>query len=96
MGADMDVLSLKWRLAWARVLLWIASVGREAEPTPEVHWYLADLHFRLCDAYERVGKRKLAREHKAIANRHAAKGPPPDLPPAVAMAMAADPPDDAA
>ncbi|HEV7766038.1 MAG TPA: hypothetical protein VGQ76_13620 [Thermoanaerobaculia bacterium] len=89
------VVRLHWQLAWSRVLLWIASFGRPVTPTPEVHFYLADLHFQLAFAYEALGRAMKARRHRAIANQHAAAGPPADLPPAVAVAMPV-PPDDAA
>ena len=69
-------------------LIWVARAGREAELTPEVHLYLADLHYRFAFEFEAAGKKKLARRHRVIADQHAVAGPPPDLPPAVAMAMA--------
>jgi hypothetical protein len=79
-------------------LLWIASFGRPVVPTPEVHFYLADLHFQLAFEYDAMRDAAKARHHRAIANQHAAAGPPADLPPAVALAMPVpvDPPDDAA
>lgn len=80
-------LGLHWQLAWARVLLWIASSGRDVEPTPEVHLYLADLHFRLADTYDAAGRTRLASKHRVCANKHAVQGPAPELPPAAAMAM---------
>lgn len=92
------VVSLQWQLAWSRALLWIASFGRPVTPTPEVHYYLADLHFQLASAYDALRQPEKAQRHRAIANKHAAAGPPADLPPAVAVAMPVplDPPDDAA
>jgi hypothetical protein len=89
------VIHLHWQLGWSRVLLWIASFGRPVEPTPEVHYYLADLHFQLASQYDALGRTVKARHHRDIANQHAAAGPPGDLPPAVAVAMPV-PPDDAA
>ena len=84
----LSILRLRARLVWVRVFLWIASAGRSVEVKPEVHLYLADVHFRLASEYDSIGRRMKARRHRAIANRHAELGPPPDLPPAVAVAMA--------
>ena len=72
----------------ARVFLWFASLGRAVEPTPEVHLYLADLHFRLAAAYEAAGRLTSARRHRDLANQHASMAPPPPPRPPAAMAMA--------
>lgn len=79
---------LRLELGWAHALLWVAGAGRTGEAKPEVHLYLADVHFRLAAEFDAVGKRSAAKRHRRIANTHAAAGPPPDLPPAAAMAMA--------
>jgi hypothetical protein len=84
----LERIELRWKLAWIRVLLWTARVGRPAEMRPEVHLYLADLYFRLAASYEDSGRLRLAKRYRKVANKHAVNGPPPDLPPAVAMAMA--------
>ncbi len=69
------------------MLSWIATFGRSGELTPEVHWYLADLHFRLASEYKAIHHHVAARRHRKIANEHAAAGPPPEPRPAAAMAM---------
>jgi hypothetical protein len=80
-------LRLFWELAWTHVILWIARADRNIELKPEVHLYLADVHFRLAAHCDAAGKHTEGARHRHIANRHAALGPPPDLPPAVAIAM---------
>jgi hypothetical protein len=82
-----EILRLQWQLACARVLVWIATATSASEPTPQVHWYLADLHFKLADEYEKSRRRKAARRHRRIANEHAIAGPPPEPRPAAALAM---------
>jgi len=80
-------VNLYWQLGWARVLLWVAGAGRTGEATPQVHMYLANLHFELADEHEAAGRWKTARGHRRIANQHAAAGPPPEPRPTAAMAM---------
>ena len=81
------VLQLRWQLAWAVVLLWVAGAGRTGEAKPEVHLYLADLHYRLADAYRSAGRLQAAAREERLANKHAENGPPPEPRPAAAMAM---------
>jgi len=83
------VVRLHWQLAWARVLLWLATASSTGEATPEVHLYLADLHLKLAAAYDSAGWRTGARRHRRIAEQHRLLGIPPPTPrPAVALAMA--------
>jgi hypothetical protein len=83
----MKRVRLFWELGWAHILLWVAGVDRTNEATPQVHLYLADLHFRLAAEYERLRRRQQALRHRQIANSHAASGPEPEPPRAAAMAM---------
>lgn len=84
----LPILRLRSELAFAKMMLWLASFGRDVELKPETHLSLADVHFRLAAAYERARKWKLAKRHRIIANRHAVAGPPDPHPPkAAAMAM---------
>ena len=53
-------------LVSARVLVWIARFGREAELTREAHLYFADRYHRLSDVHR-------AHNHVAKANRLEAK-----------------------
>jgi hypothetical protein len=78
---------LFWELGWAHVLLWVAGAGSRGEATPQVHLYLADVHFRLASEYERLRQPQRVRHHREIANRHALAGPEPEPPKAAAMAM---------
>jgi hypothetical protein len=78
---------LFWELGWAHVLLWIAGAGSRSEATPQVHLYLADVHFRLAAEYDRLRQPRRARSHRDVANRHAIAGPEPEPPKAAAMAM---------
>jgi hypothetical protein len=83
----MKRVRLLWELGWAHILLWVAGVNRTNEATPQVHLYLADLHFRLADEYERLHRRRLALRHRQMANSYAASGAEPEPPRAAAMAM---------
>lgn len=95
LGANLDEASssvmtrarLFWELGWAQLLLWVAGAGTRTNATPEVHLYLADLHFRLAAEYDRLRQPQKARRHRDIANRHAVEGPQPEPPKAAAMAM---------
>src|SRR5260370_21075593 len=79
---------LRYDLAWAKLLLWVAGAGVVGEPKPEVHAYLATLYYELADEHERRGHAEHARRLRLIARDHGVVGPPPELPPAVAMRMA--------
>jgi hypothetical protein len=86
------IVQLHWQLAWARVLLRAAMTGQGAEAQPEVHWYLAHLHFKLSDEYLGLGWSEAARRQEQIAIGHVVAGTPtPEPPPepryAAAMAM---------
>ena len=83
----MTRIRLYWELAWAHVLLWVAGADSRAEATPQVHLYLADVHFRLAAEYERLKQPERARQHRDVANRHAILAPAPEPPSAAAMAM---------
>ena len=75
-----DVLS-------ARLLVWVASVGRDGELTPEAHFYFFDRYRRLAEYHRargRVGKADRL-QAKADEHYHASGGDGP--PYAAAMAM---------
>jgi hypothetical protein len=72
----------------ARVLVWIASVGKDAELTREAHIYFFDRYSRLADCYRKRGRWRKADEFKAKAEQHYRSGGGVDGPPyAAAMAM---------
>jgi hypothetical protein len=82
-GRD-SVWTLKADLLSARLLVWIASVGRDADLTADAHAYFHDRYSRLARCLRRRGRLRAAREAEANARRHR----PPDGPPhAAAMAM---------
>ena len=81
-----------WALAadlWsAKVLVWIASVGREAELTPAAHSYLFDRYRRLAHYHRTHGRPAKGRRLQAKADEHYVPGVGTDGPPyAAAMAM---------
>jgi hypothetical protein len=103
--------SLSLDLWSAKVLIWVASVGRDAELTPDAHRYLFDRYQRLARCHQARGRMAKARRLQAKADEHyiafGGDGPPY----AAAMAMPRprpsvwtdavarrrlDPPDDAA
>jgi hypothetical protein len=80
----------------AKVLVWVASVGRDAELTPEAHTYFFDRYRRLAHYHRTHGRARLAKraetradEHyRAAGGIHGPAGGRPDGPPyAAAMAM---------
>ena len=78
---SVDVLS-------AKILVWVASVGREAELTPEAHLYFFDRYRRLAEYHRQRGRLNRARVLQAKADEHWRPGGGNDGPPqAAAMAM---------
>ena len=55
--------SLAWDLVSAHVLVWLASIGKSCELTPEGHWYLFDRYHRLATYHRQRG-------HLIKANRY--------------------------
>jgi hypothetical protein len=103
--------SLSLDLWSAKVLIWLASVGRDAELTPEAHRFLFDRYQRLARCQEARGRRAKARRLQAKADQHYIPGRDDGPPYAAAVAMPRprpsvwtdavarrrlDPPDDAA
>ena len=110
-GSTDSISRLRFDLASAKVLLWVASVGREADLTPEAHAYFYDRYRRLADWHRRRGHDARARRLQAKADEHLQLGGGDGPPYAAAMAMprprrwvvtnavtrrSLDPPDDAA
>jgi hypothetical protein len=69
----------------ARSLVWVASVGRDAELTTQAHLYFFDRYRRLADYYRTRGRVERARRLQAKADEHDLSGGNP--PYAAAMAM---------
>lgn len=73
----------------AKVLVWLASVGRDADLRPETHLYFFDCYSRLAEVHSRRGHEARARMLRAKADAHyQASGGDSDGPPyAAAMGM---------
>jgi hypothetical protein len=108
---DESLVRLTADLVSVKLLVWFASVGRDAELRPEAHLYFADRYQRLAELHRRRGRFARASRLQARAEEHHAAVDPDGPPYAAAMAMprparfvrtravAADPggtPDDAA
>lgn len=80
-----------WRLradlTTAKVLIWAASVGRDASLTPETHFYLANRYDRLSHIYRVRGRHAKARRYLRLAAEHYRAGGWDGPPFAAAMAM---------
>lgn len=88
MGRDQREFDSFWALKAdilsARVLVWIASVGRDAELTPQAHAYFCDRYRRLAGYYRRHNRPRAAAQAEAEAREHCQEEGPPF---AAAMAM---------
>src|SRR5260221_1284502 len=83
-----SLLLLSAGLVSAKVLVWFASVGRDAELTPEAHRYFADRYQRLAESHRRRGHLAKAGGLRAKAEEHHQAAGGDDQPPyAAAMAM---------
>jgi hypothetical protein len=71
----------------ARVLVWLASFGRDAELTREAHVFFFDRYQRLADFHRRHGHQAACRRLQAKADEHYRAGGGTDPPYAAAMAM---------
>jgi hypothetical protein len=65
-----SISRLRVDLVTAKVLVWVASVGRDAELTPEAHIYFFDRYQRLADYHLRRGHNARARRLQAKADEH--------------------------
>jgi hypothetical protein len=61
----------------ARSLVWLASVGRDAELTTQAHRYFFDRYTRLADYHRMRGRIERARRLLAKADEHDISGGPP-------------------
>ena len=85
---DGDSIStLRLDLMTAKALVWVASVGRDAELTSEAHIYFFDRYRRLAECHRRRGHTARARRLQAIADEHLALGGGDGPPYAAAMGM---------
>jgi hypothetical protein len=80
--------SLSVDLLIAKVLVWVASVGRDADLTPEAHIYFFDRYRRLAQHHRLRGRADKAKRLQHKADYHYSAGGGVDGPPyAAAMAM---------
>jgi hypothetical protein len=79
--------SLSLDLLSARALVWIASVGRDAELTPEAHVYFFDRYRRLAEYHRTRGRLERAKRLEAKAREHYQPLGDDGPPYAAAMAM---------
>ena len=86
-GRSDSLARLRIDVASARILVWVASVGREAELTEEAHRYFFDRYRRLGHCYRRRGNEARAREMEAKADEHSQPGSWDGPPYAAAMGM---------
>ena len=82
-----SIWKLRVDLVSARVLIWAASVGRDAELTPETHFYLANRYDRLSHVYRVRGRHALASRLALRAAEHYRAGGWTGPPYAAAMAL---------
>ena len=78
---------LRYDLAWAKSLLWVAHTPAGGEPKPEIHRFLADRYEKLAEYHALSGRRRRAQELGKKAEYHRQRGGFDDSPRAVAMAM---------
>lgn len=84
----MDSLwSLSLDLLSAKALVWVVSVGRDAELTPEAHVYFFDRYRRLAEYHRAHGRLGKAKRFQAKADEHYQPGGADGPPYAAAMAM---------
>jgi hypothetical protein len=82
-----SIAGLRLDLVTAKVLVWVASVGREAELTPDAHIYFFDRYQRLADYHRQRGHHARARSLQAKADAHYRLGGGEGPPFAAAMGM---------
>ena len=82
-----SVWSLSVDLLSAKVLVWIASIGRDAELTREARIYFFDRYSRLAQCHRTHGRPDKAERLQAKADEHYRAGGIDGPPDAAAMAM---------
>lgn len=79
--------SLRFDVLSVKVLVWIASAGKDAELTPETHIYFFDRYQRLAHLHRARGRLARANRLQAKADEHYQAGGGDEPPYAAAMAM---------
>jgi hypothetical protein len=78
---------LRLDLISAKALVWVASVGRDAELTRDAHVFFFDRYQRLAQFHKRHGHDAAFERLQAKANEHCQAGGGNEPPYAAAMAM---------
>jgi hypothetical protein len=87
-GQHHDSISgLRVDLITAKVLVWVASAGRDAELTTDAHIYFFDRYQRLAECHRQRGHGANARRLQAKADEHYRLGGGDGPPYAAAMGM---------
>jgi len=84
---DKSIAALRIDLVTAKVLVWVASVGRDAELTGDAHIYFFDRYQRLAEYHRRRGHHVRANRLQAKAEEHYRLGGGDGPPYAAAMGM---------
>ena len=87
-GNPDSLARLQLDLASARILVWLVSLGRDAELTREADLFFFDRYHRLANVYRRRGNHTRARALEAKARHHWRHGGWDGPPYAAAMSMA--------
>ena len=82
-----SISGLRLDLMTAKALVWVASVGRDADLTSEAHIYFFDRYQRLAEYHRRRGHEARARQLQAKADEHYALGGGDGPPYAAALGM---------
>jgi len=81
------ISALRFDVVTANVLVWVASVGRDADLTDEAHLYFFDRYQRLADYHRLRGHDARARRLQEKADAHLALAGGDGPPHAAAMGM---------
>ena len=82
-----SISGVRLDLATAKVLVWIATIGKNAELTSEAHLYFFERYQRLADYHRRRGHATRAERLQAKADQHFELGGGEGPPYAAAMGM---------
>jgi hypothetical protein len=82
-----SISALRLDLMSAKILVWVARVGRDAELTDDAHIYFFDRYQRLAEYHRRRGRLERARRLQAKADEHYRLGGGDGPPYAAAMGM---------
>lgn len=82
-----SISGLRLDLATAKILVWVVSLGRDAELTSDAHIYFFDRYQRLADYHRLRGHNARARRLQAKADEHCELGGGEGPPYAAAMGM---------